>query len=268
MNITTIGRGNIGGGLARLWEKAGHTVTALGSEGGDASSADVVLVAVPGGAISDALGKVGGLDGKVVIDASVYHISWSDVQTLFALPICQQYVALNLGNAKIDGFDLAVSVRPTKGLTLGASVSRINARYTTSIPGAGGTTIRQAGEPFNVAPWSVELNGEYSRPVGGTEMYLRADLSYNSHNGKPVNVNSPLVDPLIPRPPATTLLNLRLGARFALAQANGVDLSFFVNNVTGSQPLLSLYHDTLDSNWYRSGTFRPRTFGLTATVRR
>jgi len=207
-------------------------------------------------------------DGKVVIDASVYHISWSDVQTLFALPICQQYVALNLGNAKIDGFDLAVSVRPTKGLTLGASVSRINARYTTSIPGAGGTTIRQAGEPFNVAPWSVELNGEYSRPVGGTEMYLRADLSYNSHNGKPVNVNSPLVDPLIPRPPATTLLNLRLGARFALAQANGVDLSFFVNNVTGSQPLLSLYHDTLDSNWYRSGTFRPRTFGLTATVRR
>jgi predicted dinucleotide-binding enzyme len=70
MNITTIGKGNIGGGLARLWEKAGHSVTTLGSEGGDASGADVVLVAVPGGAISDALGKVSGLDGKVVIDAT------------------------------------------------------------------------------------------------------------------------------------------------------------------------------------------------------
>ena len=70
MNITTIGKGNIGGGLARRWEKAGHTVTTLGSEGGDASGADVVLLAVPGGAISEALGKVSGLEGKVVIDAT------------------------------------------------------------------------------------------------------------------------------------------------------------------------------------------------------
>src|SRR5205809_5667816 len=70
MKITTIGRGNIGGGLARLWEQAGHDVTTLGSEGGDASDADVVLVAVPSGAVSDALGKVSGLEGKVVIDTA------------------------------------------------------------------------------------------------------------------------------------------------------------------------------------------------------
>jgi 8-hydroxy-5-deazaflavin:NADPH oxidoreductase len=70
MNITTIGRGNIGGGLAKLWEQAGHTVTTLGSDGGDASSADAVLVAVPSGALSDALGKVTGLEGKLAIDAN------------------------------------------------------------------------------------------------------------------------------------------------------------------------------------------------------
>jgi 8-hydroxy-5-deazaflavin:NADPH oxidoreductase len=70
MNITTIGKGNIGGGLARLWEKAGHQVTTLARDGGDASNADVVLVAVPGGAISDALSKVTGLEGKVAIDAT------------------------------------------------------------------------------------------------------------------------------------------------------------------------------------------------------
>jgi 8-hydroxy-5-deazaflavin:NADPH oxidoreductase len=70
MNITTIGKGNIGGGLARRWERAGHTVTTLGSEGGDAAGADVVLLAVPGGAIADALGNVSGLEGKLVIDAT------------------------------------------------------------------------------------------------------------------------------------------------------------------------------------------------------
>jgi 8-hydroxy-5-deazaflavin:NADPH oxidoreductase len=70
MNITVIGKGNVGGGLSRLWESAGHDLTALGSEGGDASDADAVVVAVPAAAISDALGKVSGIEGKVAIDAT------------------------------------------------------------------------------------------------------------------------------------------------------------------------------------------------------
>jgi len=70
MNITVIGRGNVGGGLADVWERAGHRVTRLGRDGGDVSDADVVLVAVPGGAIADALDLVTGLYGKTVIDAT------------------------------------------------------------------------------------------------------------------------------------------------------------------------------------------------------
>jgi len=70
MNITTIGKGNIGGGLGRRWQKAGHQVTTLGREGGDASGADVVLLAAPGASIAEALGAVSGLEGKVVIDAT------------------------------------------------------------------------------------------------------------------------------------------------------------------------------------------------------
>lgn len=70
MKITTIGRGSIGGGLADLWEAAGHTVTRLGREGGDVSDADVVFVAVPSRSISEALGRLTGLEGKVAIDAT------------------------------------------------------------------------------------------------------------------------------------------------------------------------------------------------------
>ena len=70
MNITTIGRGMIGGGLGRRWAEAGHNVTLLGRDGGDASDADVVLVAVPSSSISDALAKVTGLEGKIAVDAT------------------------------------------------------------------------------------------------------------------------------------------------------------------------------------------------------
>jgi 8-hydroxy-5-deazaflavin:NADPH oxidoreductase len=70
MKITVVGRGNVGGGLADTWERAGHAVTRLGREGGDVSDAEVVLVAVPGSALAEALDRVTGLEGKTVIDAT------------------------------------------------------------------------------------------------------------------------------------------------------------------------------------------------------
>ena len=70
MKIAVIGRGNIGGGLADLWEKAGHEVTRIGKDGGDVSEVEAVLVAVPGGAIEAALDNVQGLQGKTAVDAT------------------------------------------------------------------------------------------------------------------------------------------------------------------------------------------------------
>src|SRR5918999_2443377 len=69
MKIVVAGRGNVGGGLARLWTGAGHEVTALGKDGGDGSNADVVVIAVPGHAIEEALSRVTGIHGKTTIDA-------------------------------------------------------------------------------------------------------------------------------------------------------------------------------------------------------
>jgi predicted dinucleotide-binding enzyme len=70
MRITVVGRASLGGGLADLWERAGHHVTRLGRDGGDLSDADAVLMAVPGGAIADAFDRLRGFEGKTVIDAT------------------------------------------------------------------------------------------------------------------------------------------------------------------------------------------------------
>jgi 8-hydroxy-5-deazaflavin:NADPH oxidoreductase len=79
MRITVVGRGKLGGGLAELWERAGHQVTRLGREGGDVSDADAVLVAVPGGAIADAFDRLRGFEGKTMIDATnLYNVTPPD----------------------------------------------------------------------------------------------------------------------------------------------------------------------------------------------
>jgi predicted dinucleotide-binding enzyme len=70
MKVTVAGKGNVGGGLADLWEQAGHDVQRLGREGGDVSAADVVLLAMPGSALADALSNLEGIKGRTVIDAT------------------------------------------------------------------------------------------------------------------------------------------------------------------------------------------------------
>ena len=90
MRIAILGAGHVGSTLGRLWHAAGHDVTfaardaarprALAAELGErahaasvadaVAGAEVVLVAVPGPAVTDVLPAAGPLDGPVMIDAA------------------------------------------------------------------------------------------------------------------------------------------------------------------------------------------------------
>jgi 8-hydroxy-5-deazaflavin:NADPH oxidoreductase len=103
MKITTIGRGTIGGTLARLWTSAGHEVVQLGREGGDAGDADVVLLAVPSAAVPAALSSVAGLEGKLVLDATN---RLDGVDPPAGYPSTAEYVKATTGGPTAKAFNL------------------------------------------------------------------------------------------------------------------------------------------------------------------
>lgn len=90
MKVAILGSGRIGAGLARAWTKAGHEVVLgardprdpelsslcaqLGAEAATLeqapAGADVVVLAVPYGVLSEVLAKTGPLEGQVVIDCT------------------------------------------------------------------------------------------------------------------------------------------------------------------------------------------------------
>jgi predicted dinucleotide-binding enzyme len=118
MKITVIGRGNVGGGLAAKWRDAGHEVQELGRDGGDASAADVLLIAVPGPEIANALGGVRGLEGKPTIDATnavrgrneQFESNAHEVKSIVGGPVAKSF---NLNFARVyDEID-AQRVRPS-----------------------------------------------------------------------------------------------------------------------------------------------------------
>jgi iron complex outermembrane recepter protein len=198
------------------------------------------------------------------VDAAAYLINWSNVQTLLNLPTCGIPTTINMGDARSMGVDLALSTRVFKGLSLGVAVGYNNSKYTSDFPGPNNVILRRSGEPLGVPPWTAYLNGQYDFALGAAlDGYVRADYSYSSHDHTPLYTQSPLVDPGIPRPPSTSELNLRADAIF-----NGWDVSLFVDNALNAHPLLGLYHNLAGTGDFRAITFRPRTIGLTVTIRK
>ena len=71
--IAIIGKGNVGSALERGFSRAGYEVRATGKENVRETAAwgDVVVLAVPFGAVSDAVDTMAdAIDGKVLIDAT------------------------------------------------------------------------------------------------------------------------------------------------------------------------------------------------------
>jgi predicted dinucleotide-binding enzyme len=105
VKITTIGRGAIGGTLGRLWTSAGHEVTELGRDGGDATDADVVLLAVPDEVVPDALASVTGLHGKIVLDAT-NRMGVVEHSAPAGYPSIAEYVKAQTGGPTAKAFNL------------------------------------------------------------------------------------------------------------------------------------------------------------------
>jgi outer membrane receptor protein involved in Fe transport len=74
------------------------------------------------------------LDHRLVLDASVYHMTWDDVQLLFYNPVALGNTTFGVTgpNYKVNGVELQLSARVTDGLTVMGSASWNRAEQTSS----------------------------------------------------------------------------------------------------------------------------------------
>jgi iron complex outermembrane receptor protein len=202
------------------------------------------------------------LDRRLQFEGSVFRVDWKDIQQSVPLSSCNLSYIDNLGSARSQGFDLALTARPTSALTLGAAIGYTNAKYREDVAVVPPLYIVRDGDTLGQRPWTVYLNGQYDLDIGGTETYFRTDYSYASHNSEPRAVDRVGYDPLVPRAPATHQVSVRAGAQFGK-----VDASLFVENLLNSKKTVELYRDVVTSPVFYGGSFRPRTIGMTLTYR-
>ena len=209
------------------------------------------------------------LGGRLVLDSSAYEIKWKNIQTNISLPTCSYNFVDNLADATSRGFDVAAQLQANDRLSLSGSVAYNDPKFdhdALSPSGAKKIFSKGAGIPGAGAPLTVTASGEYAIPLKeGRQGYLRVDWTHTSEWRRVGNLDpaAPQYDPLLKPIPSFDAVNLRFGTRIG-----GLDLSFFVQNLTDSAPALELSHGTwYDPQDWQNISLRPRTYGITAIWR-
>jgi iron complex outermembrane recepter protein len=218
--------------------------------------------------------------------SSVYYIRWNNIQqSVYVTGNCGLQFTDNLGTAVSKGFDLQAEAA-LGPIGLEAAVGFNSARFVDNskndLAVAGDAISGQAainGSPGTSAPWNVTLGAQYNFVIGTHKSFARFDYEFESSNPWLAAIQDPrssqyevFTTPVSPSLPSTSFVQFRTGMSFGPWEA-----SFFIDNLLNSQTTTNYARSFLDtynptyppvtaSPQYNNFTFRPRTFGITATM--
>lgn len=208
-------------------------------------------------------------DRRLTFNASAFFVKWSNIQQFVTLSTCGGGFIANLGEAENKGFDVQAAFSPVDGLNFGAAVGYTHGTFKDTVYAAApqpGSSAVSAGDRLQGSPWRASFNAEYVWQVGtDTDAYARADYQYASQESSRVSQNNPANGlnfvPFYYGAPETHFVSARIGVKF-----KQFDLSVFADNLLDTSTALDA-QNLVGTILTRESGFRPRTIGLTGTVR-
>jgi iron complex outermembrane receptor protein len=209
--------------------------------------------------------KADSADKRLSIEASVYHIDWNNVQ-LFAM-VNGFGVNANGKGAKVDGAEIAATLRPTDGLVTSINFAINDAKLSGDTDPLVVGAVKGDRLPFT-PKYSVGVNADYEWALGGD---VTASIGGSIRS---LSRQSGSYDPAylalyghFPRVPAYEVVDLRAGLSFGRYSLNA-----YVKNltdaagITATQALTANGFSRNPNGAIGTGVIRPRTIGVSATV--
>ncbi len=201
-------------------------------------------------------------DRVLTVNGAAYRIEQKGVQLAIPDPCGSTFFA-NAGDARIDGAELEVSLRPSTHVTLSGQLSYADARFT-DVPAEFGAAAGYAkGDRTPETPrWKFALSSELRHPVSDAwELYARGSWQ---HVGKTPFAIDGVVSSGRFRP-AYDIANFDIGG-----ESDGVDVSLFVRNAFNKRGILAVGSGAVSTiaGVYENVTYAtPRTVGLTVRIK-
>lgn len=227
------------------------------------------------------VGSKNAIGGVLRVATSLYYIKWNGIQqSVFIGGNCGLQFTDNLGTAVSKGFDLQADAA-LGPVQVDFATGYTDARYTRNSPHAGLASAGDAisGEaavdyaPGLYSPWTVSVGAQYNFSLASSAAFVRADWEYESRNPWPSTLQDPLSSQYYPYTytlSSTTFTSMRAGVTLG-----DWLVSAFVENLFNSQTVTNYQLGSADyfnpagppSVQENDYTFRPRTIGVTATLR-
>jgi len=236
-------------------------VYALASEGyrfGTPNVQGLSSYPVPSGSKSDSLRNYElGLrsrwaDGRVLVDATLFHIDWSDIQLRLQTPDYINY-ATNGGKATSDGIELSTRWRPNPQFDWQASVTWQKARLRDDLFILWSGTAPSGSRLPGSSDWTVSnlVNWQF-----GGDLSPLLTLSHQFVSGGYSDLESSVLGATKHRQGNYNQFDARLRLSFG-----HTDLTLFGTNLTDKR---GVTRTVAEANGVGEAVLRPRTFGLTA----
>jgi outer membrane receptor protein involved in Fe transport len=191
-------------------------------------------------------------DHLLTFNADAYRIDWNNIQQAVN-STCGSFVG-NFGNARIYGGEAEFRLALVGGLSLTASGSYNDARFTSFNPGYANSVDITVGQRLvNTPPWQADISGEDNITLGDT-MGIRGRVDVQYQDGTPTNYG---YSGSIYNRPAYTNVNLSL-----TGYKGAAEVELFVRNLTNAFEI----DDILPARSHNYAEYKvapPLTVGLT-----
>jgi outer membrane receptor protein involved in Fe transport len=198
------------------------------------------------------------LQRRLSINVALYHIDWKDVQQAVADPGCGYVIVANVGEARSQGIEAEILMRPIDNLTLSAAASYTDAEFTSIADAYQLASAATTGDPLPGIPRKkFNVDAQYGRELGDDRSwFVRADWTWLSSvpTGFTTQNRRPSYD--------------MIGATAAY-RIGRYELSLYGRNLTNEDGVVDIIDGATNSI---DGVFRtqistpPRTIGLNLAV--
>lgn len=209
------------------------------------------------------IGIKGDLGRILNFEVAAYYQDWRDVQyanlTYDAVIGRFHAVTLNGPSASGPGVDASLTVRPSRHLSLGGTVSWNDLTYDDTVIADfgpfGSAVVYDKGDRLNASPeWTASAWGEYAVPLSGWARELRFSASANYVSERYERLFGK-GGPNFTAKPLTTV-----AARATLELENNLSIAVFADNLTNEQTPISGADPTVGRAEFKR--LRPQTVGV------
>jgi outer membrane receptor protein involved in Fe transport len=203
------------------------------------------------------------LGGTLSYEASAYYVKWQNIQQQLRLQ-CLFALVQNTAEATSKGFDLNLTMRPSRSLTVGFGVGYVDAKYDQTVL-IGTAPQVLADQTLGATPWTINSNVEYRFDVGSNEAFVRAQYNLKSANKGLFLFQERTATTYDPtRVYADDFQSLDLRAGVDVGQMN---VSVYAENVLNDNGYFVNAPTYVRGPLWRGAAARPRTIGLQLIAR-